>query len=47
MDFEVNLTEAELNLVLEALSEKPFRQVVGLINKITEQAREQVKPKDA
>ncbi len=45
MDFELRVTEAELGQILEALSDKPFRQVVVLINKLGEQAKAQVKPK--
>ena len=46
MDFNLTVTETELSQILEALSDKPFRQVVVLINKLSEQAKEQVKKAD-
>lgn len=41
MEFTIKLTEQEAQLMLNALSKEPYGLVVGVINKIQEQAIEQ------
>lgn len=40
--FKINLEEAEINIVLQALGQLPFVKSSGLINNITTQANEQM-----
>ena len=44
----MNLTfnEQELNIVLNALAQRPFAEVFQLVNKIQEQVQSQVKEKE-
>jgi ribosome-associated toxin RatA of RatAB toxin-antitoxin module len=41
LEFKIDLDEA--NVMLNALSKQPFEQVAKLINKLQEQAQEQLK----
>ena len=41
-EIKLTLTIEEANLILEALGDKPFSKVFGLINKIQQQASEQL-----
>lgn len=38
MDIVLNLTEQELGVILSALSDRPHKEVVALINKLVNQA---------
>ena len=42
MDYMIKLEEKELNVVLMALQERPFKDVNLLVNKIIEQGNEQI-----
>lgn len=42
LEFKVSIEET--NIILNALSKQPFEQVVKLINQITNEAQEQLKP---
>jgi len=42
MNFQIELTENEINYILSALQDKPFKEVVALIDKIMKQANEQL-----
>lgn len=42
MNFELNLTLDELNLILASLAKLPFETVTGLIQKVREQAEPQL-----
>lgn len=42
MEFTINLSENELNYILNILAEKPYIEVVELINKIQTQGSEQL-----
>ena len=46
MNFQIELSENEINYVLSTLQERPFKEVVGLIDKIMKQANEQLAPKE-
>lgn len=39
MDYSINLTEAELNQVVNALADKPYRETASLIAKISGQVQ--------
>ena len=41
MNFQIELTENEVNYVLSTLQDKPFKKVVNLVTKIMKQANEQ------
>ena len=41
MDFTLNLTSEETNIILNSLSKEPYHIVFGIIEKITRQATEQ------
>jgi len=45
-EFELKLTENELNYVFSLLSEKPFKEVYSLINKIQNQFIKQQEEKN-
>lgn len=38
----LELSVAEVNLILEALGEQPFKSVFGLVSRLQSQAREQL-----
>lgn len=42
---KLELEISEVNLVLQALVQLPFAQVVGIVKKIEDQAKEQLNPK--
>ena len=42
----ITFTEQELNIVLNALAQRPFAEVFQLVNKIQEQAQQQLKEKE-
>jgi len=44
MSFNLNLEEADMNVILEALGSMPFNKVVNTINKIMMQVRAQQTP---
>ena len=46
-EITLKLTLSEVNLVLEALGNLPFRQVFEVVGKIQEQAGGQIKPPEA
>lgn len=41
MEYKLELTDKELNHIHAVLMDRPYREVVELINKITEQVKEQ------
>lgn len=43
-ELEFKLTLEETNIILSALSKQPFEVVAKLINKISNEAQEQLKP---
>lgn len=43
MDYNLNLNEQEVNQILDVLSDKPAKEVFGLMNKIQVQAINQEK----
>jgi len=45
MNFQIELAENEINYILASLQEKPFKEVVGLIDKIMKQANAQLAEK--
>lgn len=47
MSIKLDLTEEEVNLVLNGLAELPYRQVCHLIPGISKVARDQLKPPPA
>jgi len=42
----IELNEQELNIVFNALAQRPFAEVFQLVNKIQEQVQSQVKEKE-
>ena len=46
-EIKLELTIEETNLILDALGEKPFKQVFGLIQKIQQQAASQLNAQQA
>jgi len=46
MNFQIELAENEINYILSTLQDKPFKEVVGLIDKIMKQANEQLSVKE-
>ena len=45
-ELKFTFTLEEINLILKALSEKPFCEVFAVITKINSQAKEQIEEKD-
>lgn len=43
-EMNFNVTVDEANLILESLGKMPFEKVFALVNKLQEQARNQLKP---
>lgn len=43
---KLELTEQEVNTLLNALAQRPFAEVFQLVGKIQEQAQEQLKEKE-
>lgn len=41
MEYSITLTEAELNQVVNALADKPYRETASLISKISGQVQAQ------
>ncbi len=43
-DFTVHVSEQEMQVIANALQERPFREVVALLGKLNQQITEQVRP---
>jgi hypothetical protein len=41
---QLDLSVADVNLILEALGDQPFKSVYGLVSRLQIQAREQLQP---
>jgi hypothetical protein len=46
MNFKLEFTEAELNVVFNALAQRPFAEVFQVVGKIQAEVQEQLKEKE-